>query len=93
MHLIREGVRLGIRTMAKQKTRARERIPGRARRDTRIAKIKQRIPTAWSTALHSQAGIAVEMLPQCRRHVHKPRGSRQNCLRLVSPPNGRSLRA
>ena len=33
LHLIHEGVRARIRTTVEQEARARERIPGRARRD------------------------------------------------------------
>src|SRR5262249_54518950 len=87
-----------IRATVEQEARARERIAGHTRRDARIAEIEQRIPAAWSTAPCSRFGIAVEVLPQCRdvangrRHVsvvpHEPRGCRQDCLRLVSPPDG-----
>src|SRR5262249_16747590 len=83
---------------SEQKARAGERIPGRARRDARIADIEQRIPPARSAAPRRRVGIAVEVRPQCahitdgRRHVRvvlrKRWGGRQDRLTLFSPRDG-----
>ena len=97
-HLVNESMRPRIRAPVEQEARAREGIPGRARRDARIAEIKQRIPAARSAPPPGRVRIAVEVFPQCtdvadgRCHVRvvprEPGRCLQDRLCLFSPPDG-----